>query len=107
MCASPPGVRYPDRDHSGHASSEALPWFHSFALHEHLVPAGGSMRKLIVAAFVALTVVGCSSTPTNEASAPVEDRSAAAGTTPGGASTSGTGTGGVTGSAGGTGSTAR
>jgi peptidoglycan-associated lipoprotein len=65
------------------------------------------MRKLIVAAFVALTVVGCSSTPTNEGSAPVEDRSGAAGATPGGASTSGAGTGGVTGSAGGTGSTAR
>ena len=59
------------------------------------------MRKLIVAAFVALTLVGCSSTPTNEGSAPVEDRSATAGT-PGGASTSGTGTGGVSGQAGGT-----
>jgi len=58
------------------------------------------MRKLIVAAFVALTLVGCSSTPTNESSAPVEDRSGAA-ATPGGASTSGTGTGGVTGQAGG------
>ena len=61
------------------------------------------MRKLIVAAFVALTVVGCSSTPTNEGSAPVEDRSATAGTPGGGASTSGTGTGGVGGQAGGTG----
>jgi peptidoglycan-associated lipoprotein len=64
------------------------------------------MRKLIVAAFVALTVVGCSSTPTNEGSAPVEDRSGAAATPGGGASTSGTGTGGVSGQAGGT-STAR
>jgi len=61
------------------------------------------MRKLIVAAFVALTVVGCSSTPTNEGSAPVEDRSGTAGTPGGGASTSGTGTGGVSGQAGGTG----
>ena len=61
------------------------------------------MRKLIVAAFVALTVVGCSSTPTNEGSAPVEDRSATSGTPGGGASTSGTGTGGVSGQAGGTG----
>jgi len=60
------------------------------------------MRKLIVAAFVALTVVGCSSTPTNEGSAPVEDRSGTAGTPGGGASTSGTGTGGVSGQAGGT-----
>jgi len=58
------------------------------------------MRKLIVAAFVALTLVGCSSTPTNEGSAPVEDRSGAAGTTGSGASTSGTGAGNVTGSAG-------
>ncbi len=56
------------------------------------------MRKLIVAAFVALTVVGCSSTPTNEGSAPVEDR-IAAGTTGSGASTSGSGAGNVTGSA--------
>ena len=61
------------------------------------------MRKLIVAAFVALTVVGCSSTPTNEGSAPVEDRSGTAGTPGGGASTSGTGTGGASGQAGGTG----
>ena len=61
------------------------------------------MRKLIVAAFVALTLVGCSSTPTNEGSAPVEDRSGTAGTPGGGASTSGTGTGGVSGQAGGTG----
>ncbi len=60
------------------------------------------MRKLIVAAFVALTVVGCSSTPTNEGSAPVEDRSGTAGTPGAGASTSGTGTGGVSGQAGGT-----
>ena len=60
------------------------------------------MRKLIVAAFVALTLVGCSSTPTNEGSAPVEDRSGTAGTPGGGASTSGTGTGGVSGQAGGT-----
>ena len=60
------------------------------------------MRKLIVAAFAALTLVGCSSTPTNEGSAPVEDRSGTAGTPGGGASTSGTGTGGVSGQAGGT-----
>src|SRR3982751_4558869 len=65
------------------------------------------MRKLVIAAFVALTVVGCSSTPTTEGSAPVEDRSAAGATPGGGASTSGTGTGGGTGSAGATGSSAR
>jgi peptidoglycan-associated lipoprotein len=61
------------------------------------------MRKLILATFVAFMVVGCSSTPTTEGTAPIEDRSAA-GTTPGGgASTSGTGSGGVSGSAGSTG----
>ena len=65
------------------------------------------MRKLIVAAFVAITVVGCSSTPTNETTAPVEDRSAAAATPDTGASTRGAGTGGVTGSGAGTGSGAR
>jgi peptidoglycan-associated lipoprotein len=53
------------------------------------------MRNLIFAAFVALMVVGCSSTPTTDTGAPVEDKSAAA--VQGGASTSGAGTGGVSG----------
>src|SRR4051812_17378318 len=103
MCASPPGVRFPVPDHAGHASSEAPPHsFRSRSLVSITSEAGGSMRKLIVAAFVALTLVGCSSTPTNEGSAPVEDRSGTAATPGGGASTSGTGTGGVSGQAGGT-----
>ncbi len=55
------------------------------------------MRKLIFAAFIASMVVGCSSSPTTEGTAPIEDRNAA-GTASGGASTSGAGAGGVTGS---------
>ena len=55
------------------------------------------MRNLIFAALCALMVVGCSSTPTTDTGAPVEDKS---GTTmaPGGASTSGAGSGNVSGS---------
>ena len=60
------------------------------------------MYKLIVAAFAALMIVGCTSTPTTDTTAPVEDKSGATTTTPG-ASTSGAGTGGVTGSQAGTG----
>ena len=59
------------------------------------------MRKLIFAAFAALMIVGCTSTPTTDTGAPVEDKSGATTTTPG-ASTTGTGTGGVSGSSTGT-----
>jgi len=59
------------------------------------------MHKLIVAVFAALMIVGCTSTPTTDTTAPVEDKSGAT-TTPGGATTSGTGTGGVTGTQAGT-----
>jgi peptidoglycan-associated lipoprotein len=63
------------------------------------IQAGGFMRKLIVAAFVAFMVVGCSSTPTTDSTAPVEDRSGTTGATgSSGASTSGAGQGGVSGS---------
>ena len=47
------------------------------------------MRNFIFAAFIAVVLAGCQSTPTTDTAAPVEDKSAA-GTTPGGASTSGT-----------------
>jgi peptidoglycan-associated lipoprotein len=56
------------------------------------------MLKLFFAAMLAMSVVACSTTPTEESGAPVEDRSGAA-TAPGGASTSGMGQGGVSGSA--------
>ena len=61
------------------------------------------MYKLAIAAFVAFVVVGCSSTPSTDTGAPIEDKGATTGTGTG-ASTSGTGTGGVTGAQGGTGS---
>jgi peptidoglycan-associated lipoprotein len=50
------------------------------------------MRNLIIAATLGVIVAGCSSTPTQESTAPVEDKSGATAstTTPGGASTSGT-----------------
>jgi peptidoglycan-associated lipoprotein len=54
------------------------------------------MRNLILAALCALVVVGCSSTPTTETGAPVEDKSGS--TVVPGASTSGAGTGNVSGS---------
>ncbi|HEY1328861.1 MAG TPA: peptidoglycan-associated lipoprotein Pal [Casimicrobiaceae bacterium] len=54
------------------------------------------MRNLIFAALCAIMIVGCSSTPTTETGAPVEDKSNAV-VVPGGASTSGAGTGGVSG----------
>jgi peptidoglycan-associated lipoprotein len=54
-------------------------------------------RLFVAAAFVAL-LAGCQSQPTTQTAAPVEDRTAAAGTTPGGASTAGAGTGSVAGS---------
>jgi peptidoglycan-associated lipoprotein len=53
------------------------------------------MRNLIFAAFIAVALVGCKTTPTDE-SAPVEDKSATA-TTPGGATTGGTSGTGVSG----------
>jgi peptidoglycan-associated lipoprotein len=59
------------------------------------------MRKLIIAAFVAAVMAGCSSTPTQDA-APVEDRAATPAVTPG-ASTSGTGATGISGTSVGTG----
>ena len=56
------------------------------------------MKKIIYAALIAMFLAGCQTTSTT---APVEDKSGAAGTTagttPGGASTSGTTTGGVSG----------
>jgi len=65
------------------------------------------MRNLIIAATLGLILAGCSSTPTQESTAPVEDRSATAGATnPGGAATNGAGTGGINGSATGSGSMA-
>ena len=62
------------------------------------------MRQLVMAAMLGLVVVGCSSTPTQDSAAPVEERNATAGAAAGGASTSGAGTGGVTGSSTGSGS---
>jgi peptidoglycan-associated lipoprotein len=62
---------------------------------------GGVMRKLFYAAFLAAVLAGCSSTPTQDQGAPVEDKSGATGSSSG-ANTSGAGTGGVTGSATGT-----
>ena len=62
------------------------------------------MHKLMMAAFVALMVAGCSSTPPADSGAPIDDKGGAGtGAATGGASTSGTGTGGVTGAQGGTG----
>ena len=61
------------------------------------------MKKLTIAALVAIFLVGCQSTPTT---APVEDKSGATSTTApgtGGASTSGTQSGGVSGNTTGTG----
>jgi peptidoglycan-associated lipoprotein len=54
-------------------------------------------RLIVAAAFVAL-LAGCQTQPTTQTAAPVEDRSAAGSTTPGGASTAGAGTGSVAGS---------
>jgi peptidoglycan-associated lipoprotein len=65
------------------------------------------MHKLILAAFVAFMVAGCSSTPPADTGAPIDDKSGATTGGTGSASTSGTGTGGVTGSQTGTGTGAR
>jgi peptidoglycan-associated lipoprotein len=68
---------------------------------------GNFMRNLIFAATLGLVLAGCSSTPTQESTAPVEERSAATGAAgTGSASTSGAGAGNVTGSAAGSGSAA-
>jgi peptidoglycan-associated lipoprotein len=56
------------------------------------------MRNLIVAAFAALMLIGCSSTPTTDSGAPVEDRGATSGSGAPGATTGAAGTGGVSGS---------
>ena len=53
-------------------------------------------RLIVAAAFVAL-LAGCQSQPTTQSAAPVEDRSASAGSTTPGASTAGAGSGGVSG----------
>src|SRR5437764_1451455 len=60
---------------------------------------GGCMRNFLFAAFIAVVVAGCQSTPTQESAAPVEDKSASA-TTPGASTggTSGTGVSGTSGS---------
>jgi peptidoglycan-associated lipoprotein len=50
------------------------------------------MHKLLMAALVAVVLAGCSSTPTTEEGAPIEDKSATAGA---GATTAGTGTAGA------------
>jgi len=63
------------------------------------------MYKLAIAAFVAFMVVGCSSTPSTDTGAPIEDKAGTTGTGTG-ATTSGTGTGGVSGAQGGTGNRA-
>ena len=57
------------------------------------------MRKYFYAAFAAVVLAGCSTTPTTESGAPVDDKSGASSARPStGASTSGAGTGGVAGS---------
>jgi len=53
------------------------------------------MNKLFAATLIAVFLAGCSSQPTTEETAPIEDKSGAAATS--GASTAGTGTGGVSG----------
>jgi peptidoglycan-associated lipoprotein len=65
------------------------------------------MRNLIIVATLSVILAACSSTPTQESTAPVEERGApAAAAGPGGAATQGAGAGGVTGSAAGQGSAA-
>jgi peptidoglycan-associated lipoprotein len=61
----------------------------------HDVTAGGYMRKIFAAAFIAAFLVGCQTTPTTQDSAPIDDKTAA-GATPG-ATTGGTTGSGVTG----------
>jgi peptidoglycan-associated lipoprotein len=63
----------------------------------HEFPAGGGMRKVLLVAFIAAALVGCSTTPTTEA--PVEDRGAAGAAAGTGAQTGGAAGGGVSGSA--------
>ena len=54
---------------------------------------------ILVAAFAAVLLAGCQSTPTDQAAAPVEDRAASSAGAGSGASTSGAGSGGVSGTA--------
>jgi peptidoglycan-associated lipoprotein len=66
----------------------------------HDVTAGGHMRKILAAAFLAAFVAGCQTTPTTtQESAPIDDKSATAGASSG-AQTSGTTGSGVTGTTG-------
>jgi peptidoglycan-associated lipoprotein len=58
-----------------------------------------TMNKLFAAALIAVFLAGCSSQPTSDESAPIDDKGAAAAGTGSGATTSGTGTGGISGSA--------
>src|ERR1700754_1926474 len=62
----------------------------------HDITAGGYMRKIFAAAFLAAFLVGCQTTPTTQDSAPIDDKTAA-GVTPGAATSGATGSG-VTGS---------
>ena len=55
------------------------------------------MRKIVIAAFAALFIAGCSTQP-SQPEAPIDDRSATQGSTTPGTTTAGAGTGGVTGS---------
>ena len=64
------------------------------------------MRKILFAAFFAVALAGCSSTPTTESTAPIDDKSGTASTVTPGASTSGTTGSGVTGTPGGGGMSA-
>ena len=61
------------------------------------------MRKILFAAFLAAILAGCSSTPTTESGAPIDDKSGTAATATPGAQTSGAPGGGVGGTAGATG----
>jgi peptidoglycan-associated lipoprotein len=55
------------------------------------------MRKLVIAALMLALIAGCSSTPTTQEGAPIEDKSGAGTTTAPGATTSPTSPGGVSG----------
>jgi peptidoglycan-associated lipoprotein len=61
------------------------------------------MRKILFAAFLAAILAGCSSTPTTDSGAPIDDKSGTAGTAAPGAQTSGAPGGGVAGTTGATG----
>jgi peptidoglycan-associated lipoprotein len=61
------------------------------------------MRKILFAAFLAAILAGCSSTPTTDSGAPIDDKSGTAGAAAPGAQTSGAPGGGVAGTTGATG----